>query len=282
MSVVHPPRQKVEFLRRRWEGQEKRLEAIARDLRAGKDWTIHLGGLPLVEEIPPLPGEIFGRDLRGADLRRYLRPEVLIEAATEREAALVAGISLEGLRNNTALPDASPFPTDVEGASETALAMRRGERFLLARCDGEPVGVVRLAERRELQAFTDDRAYLEISGLAVLPRWRRTGIGTRLLQEAERRAHRDGYRHVLLRTTLEVGLVPWYEANGYAQRHVRQLTWPGAPTCLDVVMTKPIGVVLGTPGKAQPGTTRAPAESGCTEPDRAPPPTPRRSATRGH
>lgn len=242
MSVVHPSARKVEELRRRWEGQESRLEAIARDLRAGRDWTMHLGGLPYIEEIPPLPGEVFGRDLRGADLRRYLRPAVAIRQATEREAALVAGISLEGLRNNTALPDTSPFPVEVEGAAEIALAMRRGERFLLARCDGEPVGVVRVGERDELRHYTGRRAYIEISGLAVLPRWRRTGIGTKLLRAAETQAEHDGFSWVLLRTTYEVGLVPWYRKLGYADRHVRQMTYTNAPTILDVIMTKRVGV----------------------------------------
>ena len=250
MSVVHPSPQKVEALRRRWEGQTHRLEAIARDLRAGCDWTAHLRGLPYVDEIPPLPGEAYGRDLRGANLQKFLRPEVAIWPATEREAALVAGISLEGLRNNTALPDASPFAVEVEGAAEIALAMRRGERFLLARCDGEPVGVVRLSERREFQAYTGKHAYLEISGLAVLPRWRRTGIGAQLLQAAEQTATRLGHPWVLLRTTFEVGLVPWYRRHGYTERHVRQLSYPQAPTVLDVVMTKP---VVEPAGSAQRG-----------------------------
>ena len=66
MSVVHPSPRKVEDLQLRWEGQEHRLEAVARDLRAGRDWTVHLQGLPYVEEVPPLPGEACGRDLRGS------------------------------------------------------------------------------------------------------------------------------------------------------------------------------------------------------------------------
>jgi len=238
MSVTHPTPTKIQELRRRWEGQEGRLEAIARDLRAGRDWTLHLRGLPLVEEIPPLPGEAYGRDLRGANLQRLLRPAVEITAATGRESGQVAAISLEGLRNNTALPGTSPFPVAVEGAAEIALAMRRGDRFLLARCDGETVGVVRLGERREFQEFAGRLPYLEISGLAVLPAWRRTGIGRRLLRAAETQALEDGYGWVLLRTTLEVGLVPWYRKHGYEEKHTRQLTYPDAPTVLDVVMSK--------------------------------------------
>lgn len=238
MSVTHPSPFKVRALERRWEGQEHRLEAVARDLRAGRDWTVHLRGLPFVEEVPPLEGETCGRDLRGADLGRWLRPPVDIGLAKEHEAPLVAAISLEALRNNTPLPDVSPFPVEVEGAGEVALAIRRGERFLLARCDGEPVGVLRLVRRQEFCEYTDREAYLELSGLGVLWRWRRRGIGRRLLEAAERLASEDGLAYALLRTTREVGLVPWYEDLGYAVKHVRQLAYPDAPTCLDVVMAK--------------------------------------------
>ncbi len=238
MSVVHPTRAKVEALRQRWTGQEGRLRAIARDLRAGRDWTAHLRGLPHIGEIPPLEGEAYGRDLRGADLQRYLRPEADITLAGERESGLVAAIGFEGLRNNTALPGLSPFPVQSESAAEIALAMRRGERFYLARCDGEPVGVVRCVERREFQGYTDERPYLEISGLAVLPRWRGTGIGAALLAKAEALGDLEGFAYALLRTTYEVGLVPWYVKLGYVERGVRQLTYPGAPTYLDVILAK--------------------------------------------
>ncbi len=242
MSVTHPSPFKVRALERRWEGQESRLEAIARDLRAGRDWTVHLRGLPFVEEVPPLEGEACGRDLRGADLGRWLRPPVEIGLAREHEAPLVAAISLEALRNNTPLPDVSPFPVEVEGAGEVALAIRRGERFLLARCDGDPVGVVRCTRRQEFCDYTQREAYMELSGLAVLWRWRRRGIGRRLVEIAESLASEDGLKHALLRTTREVGLVPWYESQGYEVKLVRQLTYPDAPTYLDVVMTKPMRV----------------------------------------
>ncbi len=238
MSVTHPSPGKVRALEQRWRGEERRLRAIARDLRAGRDWTIHLAGLPHVEEIPPRPGELFGRDLRGADLRRWLRPDVSVGQAQEHEAPIVAAISLEALRNNTPLPDVSPFPVEVEGAGEVALAMRRGERFLLARADREPVGVLRIAARTELSEYTDRLPYVELSGLAVLDRWRRGGVGGMLLAAGERVASEESFASVLLRTTREVGLVPWYESKGYRTRLVRQLSYPDAPTCLDVVMVK--------------------------------------------
>ena len=276
MSVTHPSPKKIEALERRWEGEEHRLRAIARDLRAGRDWTVHLRGLPYTDEIPPVPGELLGRDLRGADLHRHLRPDVTVERAEEHEAPLVAAISLEALRNNTPLPDVSPFPVEVEGAGEIGLAMRRGERFYLARCDREPVGTVRAAGRREFEEHTGNRAYLELSGLGVLGRWRRSGIGTHLIEAVEALALEEGYEYVLLRTTREIGLVPWYAKKGYKPVLTRQLTYPDAPTCLDVVMAKAVMVptprpaprILGRPrrsgtlrsnGLASPGTSSADA-----------------------
>ncbi|MFV1960102.1 MAG: GNAT family N-acetyltransferase [Planctomycetota bacterium] len=247
MSATHPPAAKIEALEKRWEGEEYRLRAIAKDLRAGRDWTVHLRGLPLVEEVPPRPGEAYGRDLRGADLHHYLRPEVEVGRAEEHKAPLVAAISLEGLRNNTPLPDVSPFPVEVEGAGEIALAMRRGERFLLARCDREPVGVIRSAQHRQFEEYTADRPYIELSGLAVLARWRRSGIGTRLIERAERLAAQDGFDHVVLRTTREIGLVPWYERMGYVVKLTRQLSYPDAPTCLDVLMVKRLATAGAQP-----------------------------------
>lgn len=249
MSVTHPSPKKIEALERRWEGEEHRLRAIARDLRAGRDWTVHLRGLPYTDEIPPVPGEALGRDLRGADLHHDLRPDVTVERAEEHESPLVAAISLEALRNNTPLPDVSPFPVEVEGAGEIGLAMRRGERFYLARCDREPVGTVRAAGRREFEEHTGQRAYLELSGLGVLGRWRRSGIGSQLIEAIEALAIEEGYEYVLLRTTREIGLVPWYEKKGYRTALTRQLSYPDAPTCLDVVMTKAVTAPTIPPAK---------------------------------
>lgn len=238
MSVVHPSPGRIEALKQRWIGQEVRLSRIAEALIAGEDWTAHLRGLPLIEEIAPLEGEAYGRDLRGADLRRFLVPHMTIEPAGDGEAAIVAGITLEAMRSNTPLPETSPFPAEFEGAEQMAVAIRRGETFLLARCARAPVGVVRIAHRKEFAELTGKAAYAEISGLAVLPEWRRNGVGKRLLDAAEQHALEDGERFVLLRTTMEVGLVPYYERLGYETRLVRQLQYAGSPAFLDVVLTK--------------------------------------------
>src|SRR5262245_55049938 len=121
--MIHPTHDKLRALAARWDGQEGRLQKIAESLLLGEDWTQHLKGLPLVDEVPPRPGEALGRDLRGADLRRHLHPRVDVARAAEKDAALVAAVSLEALRNNTPLADTTPFPVDSESAEGIALAM---------------------------------------------------------------------------------------------------------------------------------------------------------------
>lgn len=257
MSVIHPSPARLEALKRRWVGQEARLRAIARDLVLGGDWTVHLLGLPCVEEVPPLAGEACGRDLRGADLRRLLVPPIELGEATEEEAALVSGISLEGLVNNTPLSGVTPFPVEPESAEDIALAMRRGERFLVARTAGRAVGVARWAARSEFKAATADRAYVEISGLAVLPAARRQGVGSALLEGVQAEAAADGFAHAVLRTTLELGLVPWYERAGFQPFLLRQITSPEGPTFIDVVLVRRLG--LAAQGEAEQAGTVEPA-----------------------
>jgi GNAT superfamily N-acetyltransferase len=230
-------------LRERWNGQEARLQRIAEAIIAGEDWTRHLRGLPHVEEIPPRQGEAYGRDLRGADLRRMLHPRVEIARAGERDAALVASVALDGLLNNTPLHGVSPFPPDIESAEAVALAMRRGDHFLVARLGKTLVGTVRWAVRREFPDLCDGQPYGEVSNLAVSPAHRRVGIGGLLLASAEWDVAREGYEWSLLRTAVEVGLVPFYVSRGWAQRTLRQFSCPDGPTFLDAVLTKRLAVI---------------------------------------
>jgi len=241
--MIHPSAEKIRQLTERWKGQEARLQRIAESLSAGEDWTQHLRGLTFVDEVPPREGEAYGRDLRGADLRRHLHPKVEVTRATEHDAALVASVSREALRNNTPLHDTSPFPADVESAEGIALALRRGDRFLLARLGRNVVGAVRWASRREFGDLCDEHAYGEVSGLAVSPPHRRVGIGGMLLASAEWDVAGEGLDWALLRTAVEVGLVPFYERRGYAVRTVRQHTYPEAPVFLDAILTKRLAVI---------------------------------------
>ena len=55
---------------------------------------------------------------------------------------------------------------------------------------------------------------------------------------------------MLLRTTEEVGLVPWYERLGYEVRRVRQLTFKDAPTYLDVLLTRDVRAAVAERVKA--------------------------------
>jgi ribosomal protein S18 acetylase RimI-like enzyme len=241
--MIHPSPEKVRALVERWTGQEERLHRIAASILAGEDWTPHLRGLPLVDEVPPREGEAFGRDLRGAPLSRMLHPRAEVVRAIEDDAARIAALSLEAMRNNTPLPDASPFPLDAESADAVALAMRRGDRFLFARLGRTPIGVVRWAERREFADLWGGKSFGEISGLAVSVAHRRIGIGSTLLETAEWDVAGEGFPTALLRTAMEVGLVPFYEARGYVVRRVRQMTYPDAPSFLDVVLTKRLAVI---------------------------------------
>jgi GNAT superfamily N-acetyltransferase len=261
MSVTHPSSCRIALLQKRWQGQEARLRAIASALLDGRDWTVHLAGLPMVDEVPPRPGEAYGRDLRGADLRRFLAPAPEIREAGEVDAALVSGISLEGLTHNTPLDGATPFPVVHESADEIARAMRRGDRFLVARAAGFAVGVVRWAQRSEFKERTADRPYVEISGLAVRPHARRQGVGLALLEAVQTQAAAEGFEHALLRTTLELGLVPWYERAGYATCLMRQLTCPDGPTILDVLMVRRLSVAAAAPVEPAPMAAAAPARA---------------------
>jgi GNAT superfamily N-acetyltransferase len=241
--VLHPSPEKVKALQERWSGQEARLERIAASIAAGEDWTVHLRGLPFVDEVPPRDGEAYGRDLRGANLRRHLHPPIDVVRATERDAGLLAALCLEACRNNTPLPDASPFPADVESAEGIALAIRRGERFLVARAGRRAVGASRWAQRREFAELCEGRPYAELSGLAVSVAHRRVGIGSRLLAAAEADAAAEGHDTGLLRTAVEVGLVPFYESRGWQVRCVRQHAYRDSPTFLDAILTKRLVVV---------------------------------------
>jgi GNAT superfamily N-acetyltransferase len=255
--MLHPSPEKIRALKERWNGQEARLQRIAESLVAGEDWTRHLRGLPHVDEVPPRDGEAYGRDLRGADLRRLLHPRVEIARASERDAALVASVALDGLLNNTPLPGVSPFPPDIESAEAVALAIRRGDHFLVARIGRTLVGTVRWAVRREFPDLCDGLPYGEISNLAVSPAHRRVGIGGLLLASAEWDVAREGYEWSLLRTVEEIGLVPFYESRGWSRRTTRQCTYAEAPVYLDAVLTKRlavIGDVRALRGTPVPGT----------------------------
>lgn len=259
MSVVYPSPSRLEALSRRWDGEESRLRRIADAMLAGEDWTRHLGGLPFVDEIQAMPGEMYGRDLRGAPLRRLLRPNVRIHEAQECQAAHIASITLEADRHTIPVPGATCFPSEAHSAESMGVALRRGAVFLLASVGTEFVGVIRLEQRQEFSEFTADRPYMEVSGLGVLPSHRKLGIGGALLEAAHEHARARGFEYVLLRTTVEVGLVPWYESKGYSVQRIRQLSFKDAPVYLDAIMAQQLPKPASTPGRARPRFVRSPS-----------------------
>lgn len=86
-------KEKMKLLRHRWKGQKERLKSIFKSLRYKEDWTIHLEGLQLVEEIPARDGMKCGKDLRGADLANEFLVGVNLES-THLEWANLEGVNL--------------------------------------------------------------------------------------------------------------------------------------------------------------------------------------------
>jgi hypothetical protein len=120
---------KIKALVSRWENQEERLQKIADSVVKGEDWTIHLEGLPYLNDLETLPGDKYPRDLRGANLRRYFQPKPSIVPASSDDAPNISYIIREAMLNNTPLRGYSPFPVPNLTADDVAMAMERGSRF---------------------------------------------------------------------------------------------------------------------------------------------------------
>lgn len=130
-------KEKWRKLMERWEGQEQRIKKIIESARRREDWTVHLEGLPFVEEIEVNKPERSGGDLRGIDLRGLNLSGVRLVGATMNEAMLngakLKGADLSGacldeaifneadLRQTqlgmTSLIDAALIETDLRGAN---------------------------------------------------------------------------------------------------------------------------------------------------------------------
>jgi ribosomal protein S18 acetylase RimI-like enzyme len=235
-------KKKIDALQKRWEGQEYRLQKVADAIMKGEDWTIHLDGLPYLDEVPKLDCDKNPRDLRGANLRRYLMPTTTLEAATIADIAGIAYIMRESNRNNTPLRGISPFPLPLINADDIGLMMEKGSRFFLALQLGKVIGIVQLDSAAEFKHVTEDKPYYEISNLSVLPAYRHLGVASSVLHEFEKFARGEAkHVYVLLRTVIEHGLVNYWERGGYQLREVYQRQHPkGAPAFMEAVMTKKI------------------------------------------
>jgi ribosomal protein S18 acetylase RimI-like enzyme len=235
-------KKKIDAVQKRWEGQEGRLQKIADSIMRGDDWTIHLEGMPYLDDIPKLDGDKYPRDLRGANLRRYLMPTTSMEPASISDTPNIAYIMRESNRNNTPLRGISPFPLPLINADDVGLMMEKGSRFFMALQMGKVIGIVQMDSASEFKHLTEDKAYYEISNLSVLPAYRHLGVARAVLQEFVKFAGSEGkHQYILLRTVVEHGLVNYWERGGFVLREVYQRQHPkGAPASTEAIMTKKI------------------------------------------
>jgi ribosomal protein S18 acetylase RimI-like enzyme len=235
-------RKKIEALQKRWDGQENRLQKIADAIMKGEDWTIYLEGLPFISDVQKLDGDCDPRDLRGANLRRYLMPTTTMEPAGISDTPNIAYIMRESNRNNTPLRGISPFPIPPINADDVGLMMEKGNRFFLALQMGKVIGIVQMDSGSEFKHLTEEKAYYELSNLSVLPAYRHLGVARSVLHEFEKFARAEAkHSHILLRTVMEHGLVSYWERGGFILREVYQRQHPkGAPAFMEAIMVKKI------------------------------------------
>lgn len=233
-------KKKIKALQKRWNGQEHRLQKIADSIIMGDDWTVHLDGLPYVKEMQKLDGDANPRDLRGANLRRYLMPTTVMEPADSDDLPNIAYIMREANRNNTPLRGISPFPIPHINGEDIGLMMEKGSRFFVALQMGKVIGIVQMDSCSEFKHLTDDQPYYELSNLSVLPAYRHLGVARSVLYEFEKFAREeDKHDYILLRTIMEHGLETYWERGKYILREVYQRQHPlGAPAYMEAVMTK--------------------------------------------
>ena len=87
------------------------------------------------------------------------------------------------------------------------------ERFTVLEHDNVIMGCA------ALYPFRDDKA-AELACLAVMPEYRRTGYGERMLQHIEARAHKAGLRHLFVLTTRTAH---WFIERGFVEKSVDAL-----------------------------------------------------------
>ncbi len=231
---------RIEALQKRWEGQEWRLQKIADSMMNSEDWTIHLDGMPFLDEVQKIDGDKYPRDLRGANLRRYLMPTTIMEPADNSDLANIAYIMREANRNNTPLRGLSPFPVPPINSEDIGLMIENGSRFFVALQMGKVIGAVQLDSASQHKNLSEEKPYYELSNLSVLPAYRHLGVARAVLHELEEFCRKEGkHDYMLLRTVMEHGIVNYWERGGYALREVYQRQQPkGSPAYMEAVMAK--------------------------------------------
>lgn len=131
--------------------------------------------------------------------------DVTLREATPDDSDALAAAYHSAYRTNRELG----FP--AKAGSATADDVRewiRDHRVFVAEIDGEVIGGVRL------EAVDDDT--MKLSRLGVRERWKGEGIGSRLLEHAERVARETGHETMRLTTPDEHPFLPeFYHAHGY-------------------------------------------------------------------
>jgi predicted N-acetyltransferase YhbS len=231
---------KIKALRQRWENQQERLQKIADAVMKGEDWTVHLEGMPHLNDLETIPGDKYPRDLRGANLRRYFQPTPTIIPASPEDAPNIAYIIREALLNNTPLRGKTPFPVPNLSADDIGMAMQRGSRFFMAMQLGKVIGAVQLDSGNELKHNTNNEPYYEITNISTLPAYRHQGIGGGIIQETEKFIAQDGkHKWILMRVIAELGFEDYYQRWGYVKKEVYQKQQPkGAPAFMEIVLVK--------------------------------------------
>ena len=102
-----------------------------------------------------------------------------------------------------------------ESVKRTYKKMNGDNRYCtyVAAVDGKIVGFITLVE---VLSFDDPEGYLKLNGIAVLPEYRRRGIGTQLILRAEQAARERGVSSVGFASTFRREKnYPLYESLGY-------------------------------------------------------------------
>jgi predicted N-acetyltransferase YhbS len=233
--------EKIKALQQRWENQSDRLRKIADAITKDEDWTVHLEGLPHINDLEKAPGDKYPRDLRGANLRRYLQPTTTIIQASPEDAPNLAYIIREAMENDTPLRGKSPFPTPTLSAADVSAAIERGSRFFMAMQSDSVIGAVQIDTGTEYKHNTNNEQYYEISNVSMLPGHRHQGIGGSIITEAEKVVRKEAkHKWILIRVIAELGFEEYYQRLGYAKKEVYMRQPKGAPAFMEIILTKKI------------------------------------------
>lgn len=128
-----------------------------------------------------------------------------IREAREGEAVAVLDVLSRSFQEYIGVLD-PPSGVFSETAESLGASIARRE-VLVCEADGQLVGC----------AFcTPHETYLYVGRFGVVPEWRSAGVGSRLLEAAERRAREAGYQHARLNVRITLtGLLAYYQRHGY-------------------------------------------------------------------